>query len=281
MSTQLVTIEPQLPVVHEGVGFASKMFQLKPVVIELTQRTTRGKGVVPGVFREKNGEETYNELKVVILSEPRESRTLFPAGSDLGARPLCRSRDGVMPVTDDPNLQPQAMKCAGCEHSSWKKWQKTRKQEDIPACKTKVTLFMVDRIQQWPMLMSLGGKSLTVKNLPNGVMTLPMAMQQLARLQMKIKATTGKSLNIYDFSMTVKPFEIDGNRGSYYVAHFEKIAPINEDDRAAFGELYNQYVKAARDRYAEEEVEESISSELTEESATGNGSQVIDGQYEV
>jgi hypothetical protein len=287
MSTNLVITPPSglAPyVAPQGVGFEGEV--LKPVYIELVQRSTRGKGNVPGLFREKNNPEaTYETMKVVFLRKAKENRTMYPIGSDLGAAPLCRSKDGIKPITNDDRLQPQAENCAGCIHASWKEYNKTKKP---PPCGNALNLLFVDRDVKWPFFLQMGGKAISTKGMPKGVITYPMLVQNIARAAAKVKMEHGFAPNIFDFSATMYAAEIEGRQGTYFVPAFRDVKLIKEEDRAEFGELYAQYVAQQSQVEAAAESGNETDAEFTEEKSSGskpnNGNQPDasdQGEYEV
>lgn len=253
-------------VAPQGVGFEDTV--LRPVHLDLVQRSSRGKGT-PGQFRERaNPEATYNEMKVVFLRKAREGRVLFPAGSDLGSAPLCRSNDGIVPVTTDDRLQPQAPKCDGCPQSSWKKWNKTKSSEDIPPCSNNLSLLCVDRDIKWPFFIQLSGKSISTK-VPKGVVTYPMLMQNLARASAKFKMENKTSPNIFDFTATMYAAEIEGAKGSYFVVAFRDVKLLKPEDRPEFGELYEQYVAQQGAVEAAADANGEVDAEISEEKSSG------------
>jgi hypothetical protein len=289
MSTNLVITPPSglaSYVAPQGVGFEDSV--LKPIYLELVQRSTRGKGNVPGLFREKNNPEaTYAEMKVVFLRKARESRTMYPIGSELGAMPLCRSKDGISPIKNDDRLQPQADNCAGCLYGdrAWKDYNKTKV---APACSNALNLFFVDRDVKWPFFLQVGGMGLSSgKKLPTGVVTYPMLMSTLARDSAKYKIEHKVMPNIFDFTVTMYAAEIEGKKGTYFIPAFKNRMLLKPEDRPEFGQLYEQYVaqqsqvEAAADAGAE--VDDEISEEKSSGSKPNNGNQTEDDsqQYEV
>lgn len=271
-STALVTIAPTAAIVPAGgLGFGnSRMFKLKPAILEIVQRTT--KGARPdefGKFRVKDTGELFDELHIVLAMAPQEKRVLFPPGGDLGCDPICRSNDGLVPAPDA--LVPQANKCgfvddrgyfqAMCKSASWNAWKKSRKSEDKPACQEKTQLAFWERTTQLPFILSVGGKS---------VSPIRTAMQHVARLAEVLRAK-GQNPNIFDFSMKVKAVEEVGRRGTYYVLAFSDIATVKEEDKAKFGELYMQFAARGQEQVAaemEEALNDAISGEQVETTAT-------------
>lgn len=269
MSTNLVPATPSVLapyVAPQGIGFEDVV--LKPAYLELVQRSTRGKGNVPGLFREKNNPEaTYAEMKVVFLRKARPSRVMYPIGSDLGAAPLCRSRDGVKPITDDDRLQPQAENCAGCINASWKDYNKTKKP---PPCSDNLNLFFVDREVKWPFFLQIGGMGLSSgKKLPVGVVTYPMLMETLARDMARHKMQHGVAPNIFDFTVTMWAAEIEGARGTYFIPAFKNRMLLKPEDRPEFGALYEQYVAQQSQVEAAADAGASVDEEISEEKSSG------------
>lgn len=270
MSTNIVPVTPSVLAAYvapQGVGFESTV--LKPVHLDLVQRSSRGKGT-PGQFRERaNPEATYDSMKVVFLRKAREGRVMFPPGADLGATPLCRSNDGIKPVTDDDRLQPQAENCAGCIQASWKKWNKTKAREDIPPCSNNLSLLYVDRDVKWPFFLQLSGKSISTK-VPKGIVTYPMLIQNLARASAKFKMENGTSPNIFDFTATMYAAEVEGAKGTYFIVAFRDVKLLKPEDRPEFGALYEQYVAQQSQVEAAADAGASVDEEISEEKSSGS-----------
>lgn len=280
MSTSLVVPDQNTALANagdvpalQGVGISFK--NLKPTILALNQRSTRAKGTVPGLFREKeNPSETYSEIKVVFLREAREGRVMFPKGSDLGAAPLCRSRDGLVPVTDDDRLEPQAPACAKCPMADWSKWQKNKIKENIPPCSNNLNLLFVDRDIKWPYSIQIDGKSISQK-LPKGyekVIHWPKLLQELAKKSAKAKLQFGFMPNIFDFTMTMYAEEIEGNNGTYFVVAFKDIKLIGEKDRPEFHDIFSSYQKQQQkvEAAASGEKDEDEDDGLEEEQSVGH-----------
>jgi hypothetical protein len=257
MSQDLVTISSNTALAHPpmglGEGFDEDLFVLKPQIIELVQNSTKDKEPQQiGKFRTKASGSTFDEIKLVLL-KVRKGRVLFPPGGELGADPLCRSNDGKVPSEDAAS--PQAMFCKTCPKGDkmWDTWKKTGKK---PECQEKITLMFVERNSKVPYYLNVGGSS---------VKPVKAALSDIAG-KVKVLQSEGKTPNLYDFSMTLKPLKVDGRKGTFYVCNVTNIAQVKEEDRAEFGELYKQYVSRVN---AEQELVEAAQSVDAEVAAAG------------
>ncbi len=81
-----------------------------PTINELElMQNSKVRGVPNGVFYDKNAKEVFETIKAIPVNF-RQSRTCWPSG-EIGSKPICKSKDGLFPILNNPNLTPQAKRC--------------------------------------------------------------------------------------------------------------------------------------------------------------------------
>ena len=128
-NTQLTVIQnraPQEIVVAQRLNALSKLFQVKPKTLELVSKSTRQEGAVPGTFRVTSTNESYKELRAVILFAPLEQREKYRKGEYTKDSKECFSLDNVQP---HPKAHtPFALYCANCPMGdlNWVKYREMK-----------------------------------------------------------------------------------------------------------------------------------------------------------
>ncbi len=243
------------------------MFRLRPATVEVVQKMTRAEGATPGKFRVAETGEEFSEMHLVLLDKPNLRRTFYEKGAPFGAEALCYSIDSNIP--GQRAKVPQAMSCEKCPRSDWTKWNKTHNREDLPLCRAYYSLPVVDRVTMLPYRFQVRGKSISEKKKATG---LKVAMSNLARVAALMLAQNGVMPNLFDFSFKVNTVKVEDASGLYYVINFKDFAPIKEEDRAAFGNLYMRYVASRQQGADESELtgeEAVLNTEFTSEQGTG------------
>ena len=243
-------------------GGNSRLFRLKPAQVELQQKTSRAEGSQEGKFRVTDTGAHFEQIQGVLIFEPAEKRSYYQSKNEFGVPPLCYSNDGIEP--SDRSQQKQALRCANCRQSSWATWQKTKKSDDLPKCKNRYEMTIVDRTSKVPYKLSVRGKSIS---------PMSNAMQEIARLAELYRAeNNGQYPNLFDFSFNIKSQSKRDNSGVYYVMVFSDIKMIREEDRAEFGALYQKFVAAQNSGELNEEAaqEDMKTDEAMTEENTAN-----------
>ncbi len=247
MSQDLVNINPAgstalaIPV-SEGL----EGFSLKPAIMKLVQNTTTDEGAVKGKLFDTLSKSNYDGMQVVPLSI-RLTRVLFPPNGDLGAEPLCRSNDGIVP---SPDAQvPQCEKCANCDMGPkvWKNFKSTGKKPD---CQEKYRMLFIDRESGLPYFITIGGKSITrLKALKDAI------YRDVLSCKMKHEIRS-----VYDYTFELKPIPVTGKRGNYYELSFVNLKKISTPGE--FGPLYEQFVKRYKADEVVDEATEAVDTEF-------------------
>lgn len=242
-------------------GGDSGVFRLKPAQVELQQKTSRSEGSQEGKFRNGLTGEHYDSIHAVLIFMPTESRSCYENDNDFGVPPLCYSMDAKRP--SDNAKQPQALSCSSCKQSDWSRWKKTKAKDDLPKCKNRWNMFVVDRETQIPFKIAVRGKSIA---------PFLAAMATIRSMAEKYRAKHGKYPELHDFSFKITTLRKVDNKGVYYVMVFSDIAMIREEDREAFGALYLEFAKQREQYQQDEEIadtESSIDEAVTESAGSG------------
>jgi hypothetical protein len=246
---QLVTINPAGTALATTVSEGLEGFTLKPAILKLVQNTTTDEGAVKGKLFDTLSKANFDKLQVVPLSI-KMTRVLFPPNGDLGAEPLCRSNDGIVP---SPDAQvPQCASCANCD-SGPKAWKNFRSTGKKPDCQEKFRMLFIDRDSGLPYFVTIGGKSITqLKKLKDAIYrdVLSCKMKQEFR-------------SIYDYTFELVPLLVTGKRGNYYELTFcnlKKIANPGE-----FGPMYEMFVKNYAAAHPADPAADAIDSEFSTE----------------
>lgn len=250
MSNELATVgqqalaKPALPAGGIGFDTGSKIFKVKPQTIELVQSMTKQEEAIPGKFRNTGTKAHFDELHVVLMLTPQEQRQYMQPGDFTADAKLCFSTDGIKP--HELAKAPQAMVCARCPKGSWDRYEaaKKRGEKDLskykPECDLYYHVTFMDRLTRSPFYFNF--RKTAMKPFTN-------AMQVIASMAAVLRANN-ENPNIFDFSFKIKPKKESGK--SYWTVAFSEFARMSEDDRAAFGGVYADYVASRQQRQRDE-----------------------------
>jgi hypothetical protein len=228
----------QADLVKGGIGLSSKYMQVRPDRIALVQPTSQ-QGTVGKLRIASTGEE-FSEMQLVLLFEPVERRSFFEGEGFSADNLSCYSLDMNEP---DPRAKyPQAEYCKLCPKADWTEYRKSGKREDLPPCKTYLHNLVLERATKLPYYLDV--RSTSIKPFSAG-------LQQIAR-QFALLKSKGVTPNIFDFSFVLTSEKVPG--AAYYTMKVKDVAPIAESDRAAFGDLFLQFINrgVAEDTEVEE-----------------------------
>ena len=96
---------------------------MKPSNLRLLQpiETADEEGLIAGRYLDAQSNMQFESLDVVIL-QMQTGRVMYPPDTERGAKPLCRSRDGILPVINEELIrQDGGQGCAKCPMSQWKR----------------------------------------------------------------------------------------------------------------------------------------------------------------
>lgn len=223
--------------VSEGVGLED--VYVRPSNIILVQRTNTMPDAVVGKLFDVRNEANLDSIQVVPL-QIRQKRVLFPEDGTLGAKPICRSDNGIVP---SPFAEfPQHETCKGCPKGSWDDYDaKTGKGK--PPCKIKYEWLFILRDSGLPRRFTVGGTSINPTK----------ELRERLREDQIMSRAKGEIVNIFDYTFTISPFFVQGAKGSYYVVKYSNLKRVQTPGE--FGPLYEQYVVSARARKEQEEAD--------------------------
>jgi hypothetical protein len=269
---------PQDIVIAKKVNALSRLFTLKPSILELVSKATRQEGAEPGTFRVTSTNEKFKDMRAVIVLEPIEQREMYRRGEYTKDAKECFSLDNVQPHARAKN--PPAMYCASCPmgDSMWDGWRKAKDRGVsgdqlsalLPKCRRYWHLFLVERTTKTPYYMNIKGTS---------VKPFESAMQNVARLfqmiiaNIKAEMKAGKDVVmpssigevIWKISFTMYP---ELKAGTWQTG-FKDFKVMSPEDAAEFGQIYADIVSRKQEVQTQEAAE--AEAELTEapaESAT-------------
>lgn len=257
MSTQSLAVidQNQEQAIQVGGLGLRGVESLKPGPMVLVQPTTEVEGILPGLFLDKLSGTTWKTLKLVPLRIRFPRKGLYPSAPRFvkGERPLCKSYDGIRPVTNNPDLTPQAPSCKACPQGQWKK---AGGRNIKPLCPENAEILFIEQETGLAFYITLTGFSVPPMH------RLETAIERTAAMQ---KARTKRGVNIFDFVVTMTSEKDDGSPA--YMVKFLKVELMKPEDSAAFGPLYMQLMQRKT------EIE-------TEQAADEGAGQVIDGDTE-
>lgn len=159
----------------------SRLFQLKPVTIELVPKATQQENATPGKFRNTATGAQVDTIRAVMLFSPVEQRALYKKGEFSQDAKLCFSLDNFQPHPQAK--EPKAMYCATCPFGDvgWEDWREAKKNNAtkealsalVPPCRKYWHLFIVDRQTKQPAYFNVKGTS---------VVPFEASMQNMARI---------------------------------------------------------------------------------------------------
>jgi hypothetical protein len=280
-NTQLPVLQnraPQEMVVAQRLNALSKLFQVKPRTLELVSKSTHQEGAVPGTFRVTSTNESYKEMRAVILFNPLEQREKYRKGEYSKDSKECFSLDNVQP---HPKARtPFALYCANCPMGdlNWVKYREMKAKgitgdalsAYLPPCRKFWHLFIASRETQRPYYMNIKGSSVkSFEDAMGSVAELMQMMVQNVRAENKVRKSKGEPLVaepsaiediIWHISFTMYSYQQNGGQ---FIAGFKDFKVMTEEDRADFGKIISD-IKARREQG---QVQTQEASEQEEEAA--------------
>jgi hypothetical protein len=249
---------PQELVVAQKVTALSRLFQLKPKTLELVSKSTRQEGAIPGTFRVTSTNESFKEMRAVILFEPVEQRQHYRKGEYTKDSKECFSLDNVQPHPKAKN--PPALYCASCPlgDSMWVKYREMKAKgvtgdalsAYVPACQKFWHLFIASRETQRPYYFNVkGGSVKPFEDAMQNVADLFQMIVQNIKAENKQKAIKGEPLTpmpqsvgdiIWYISFTMYAWQTSGGPFKLGMKDFKVMTP---EDRKDFGQIIEDIKK--------------------------------------
>jgi hypothetical protein len=259
-----------LAIATKKIDSLSRLFQLKPSILELVSKSTRQEGAKPGTFRVTSTNESFESMRVVVLFEPVEQREKYRKGEYTKESKLCFSLDNYKPHAKAK--EPPAMYCSTCPDGerivngvslAWEAWRKAKAQglsgdqlaAFMPKCRKFWHLFLASRETRMPYYFNVKGTS--VKNFEDGMQNMARIFQMMVQ-NIKVENTAIESYNnttteekkplipmplgvgdlIYKVSFTMYPFQVAG--GPFQVG-FKDFKMMDPKDQAEFGKILEDF----------------------------------------
>lgn len=257
---QLVVLNraPESMVVAQRTTALSKLFALKPKTLELVSKSTRQEGAVPGTFRVTSTNESFRELRAVMLFAPLEQRQMYRKGEYTKDAKECFSLDNVQPHPRAKN--PPALYCANCPMGdlNWAKYRDAKAKgitgdalsAYIPPCSKYWHLFIASRETQRPYYFNVRGSSVKPFEDAMGSMAeLFQAIVQNIKNENKQHAAKGEPLVpmpdsiddiIWHISFTMYAWQ---QAGGQYKLGMKDFKVMSEEDRKDFGKIIDDIKK--------------------------------------
>jgi hypothetical protein len=252
-STALATYDPANAFTGLGIFEGDP---IKPSKMDLIQpiMTEDEEGLISGRFRDTQSNMQFESLDIAVL-EIRNSRVCYPPGSDRGAKPLCRSIDGLLPVINDELVdQSGGQGCGKCPNSKWKKINGRKIKP--PCLETKQFLF-AEVGTEFTYRMSAKGTA-------NPVLT---DLRETIRKMCIMSRATGF---VPPFALTFKmtSTKVKGPKGTWYIPKFTPIGVVSKEQLPRFQKMYEYFVlgRGKNVNFEEEETTDPVSN-------------VMDGEY--
>ena len=280
-NTQLPVLQnraPQEMVVAQRATALSRLFKIKPKTLELVSKSTRQDGATPGTFRVTSTNESFKEMRAVILFNPLEQRQKYRKGEYTKDSKECFSLDNVQP---HPNARtPFALYCANCPMGdiNWIKYREMKTKgikgdalaAYLPPCQKFWHLFIASRETQRPYYFNVKGGSVRYfEEAMGNVADLMQMMVQDVRTKNKQLKLKGEPLLvepkeiediIWKISFTMYSFQKDGGPFTLGLKDFKV---MTDEDAADFGKI----IADIQARRAEGKVQTQEASEAEEEAA--------------
>lgn len=261
----------------------SKLFQIKPKSLELVSKSTRQEGAIPGTFRVTSTNESYKEMRAVILFAPLEQREKYRKGEYTKDSKECFSLDNVQP---HPKAKtPFALYCANCPMGDAVNWPKYREMKAkgitgdalsayLPPCRKFWHLFIAARETQRPYYFNVkGGSVKPFEDAMGNIAELLQMMVQNIRAENKQRKAKNapliaepmsieEALNDYIWHISFTMYAWQTNGGPFKLG-LKDFKVMSEEDRADFGKI----ISDIKERREKGQVQTQEASEAEEEAA--------------
>lgn len=226
---------------------------IRPVPMGLKQPTTEGfEDVKTGEFFDKLSGITWKTVRLVPL-KITAIRDKYPSDKFVkGEFPICRSSNGVVPITTREDLIPQAPNCKVCRHSSWDGYNNKTKTGTKPTCKESFLIIFLELETSLPFYIKIVG--LSVKEAKK----LKEAIERNAQIAAARDAEKKKP-NLYDYVVDMTSQKGDG---PYFDVKFPRVALMRPEDRGKFGPIYAELINRANQAKQEAATDDLAGEEL-------------------
>jgi len=214
-------------------GLVPEDYIAKPSLVELVQPINSSEEKTAGLFYDKQSNASFDKMQIVPL-EFSPGRVYFPPSETTSAEPLCRSNDGLVPVTAFDNLVPQNDTCKGCPKGQWKKISGAggRTVNCRPECHETLRFTFLEKETGFVYRFNAKGMSLSpLKNF----------RETLFKTVMRDRAK-GIDTRHYNTTAVMGSTRVVGKKGTFYVLTFGPVSVIPQDELVDFGPIYQRIV---------------------------------------
>lgn len=214
-----------------GLGGSDEI--ISPSRLRLVQPSGIGEDetLIPGRFLDEQSNIQYPALDVVVL-EMRDGRVFLPPGEvQKGAKPICRSNDGIMPVTDDPEIvrQDGGKGCKACPKGQW---YKVGGKDIRPECQETRQMLLAEVDTGFAYRYSAKGTAVPpARDLKNTIKKL-----------FKMAQAKKHFLPPYAMKFTLSATKVKGTKGTYFIPKFTPGGEIAVGLRDQMKRLYEYFV---------------------------------------
>lgn len=193
---------------------------IRPSTINLVQpiEADDESGLIAGRFRDAQSNMQFPAMDLAVI-QIAPGRVCYPPDSERGAKPLCRSRDGIMPVINDNLIrQDDGRGCALCPKSQWKK---IAGKSIKPQCREVMNLLLVDIETEFIYRYNVKGTSLApVKDL-----------QQMIAKSVRYAAVKGVAIPYWGLVYRMGSLRIKNTKGTFYNPKFTPIGNLMDAEK--------------------------------------------------
>lgn len=254
-------MEQNESLVKANTGLEHYKVKVNPLVLVQTNHISKWPDAKPGHYRDTLANKEFEKpIKLVPLSYSPQ-RLYFPT-TELGGKPLCKSVNGVKPLTKAEGkvlrleLEPQSNLCDTCAWGGKKRWNeyfnpKSPKFRKAPECKERPQLVFLDVETELPYVISFSTKSIKyVKNFIDAVTR-----------ELQSKQNFNKLLPCDFVTEMYSAQEVD-KKGAYHIAQFS--SPKKIDTIGQYYQQFQDYVVNPNAEVIEKNVDEAVDGEIIE-----------------
>lgn len=249
-STALTPVDPASSALA-SFGFVENE-PFKPTNLQLVQPIMCGDapGLVAGKFMDMQSNLQYDSIDIVPILMTN-GRVLFPPGGDLGAKPICRSVDGIMPViSDDLIRQDCGLGCGSCQKSQWKR---INGRSIRPECGEVIKFLMAEVGTQFIYRYNVKGVGLApVKD-----------VRETIRKMVLLAKSRGGFAPPYSLTFKLSSVKIKGAKGVYFIPKFTPTGQVLPGQLDLYQDIYTYFSTKRSTIAASDPVDVALSGEVS------------------
>lgn len=264
MSTQntaLAAFDPTLAALGLQAGEP-----LKPTNLILVQKNNADAeaGVIPGRFLDPQSNMQFPSLDVAVI-QIQNGQVLYPPGEDnFGAKPLCRSSDGIMPVINDQLIRQDGGR--GCKACPKNQWKRIGGKLIRPECAATVKLLAVEIDTEFIYRVNFKRTAVPVLN----------EFREGLRKVVTLAQKKGAAVMPYGLIYTMSSVKVSKNGLTWYVPKFTAKGMVQDPEQVQrFGDLFKHFVLGnGKSAMAEDPVDAALEGDYQ-----GGSSETVQPEY--